>query len=123
MNKVLSVPAALIMSSLLVGQSATAEDKRVVDRPTLQADGTVRFPARPIEMPGSFSPAARKASLDYYARGGDPALTGDIQPIRRVYDPPWAGPILARWEMRFPARTEHHTTAGVTDARSEEHTS
>src|SRR3546814_11788338 len=91
MNKVLSVPAALIMSSLLVGQSATAEDKRVVDRPTLQADGSVRLPARTIEMPGSFSPEARKAFLDYYARGGDPALTGDIQNIRRVYDQHWAG--------------------------------
>src|SRR3546814_6744208 len=63
MSKVLSVPAALIMSSLLVGQSATAEDKRVVDRPTLQADGSVRLPARTIEMPGSFSPEARKAFL------------------------------------------------------------
>src|SRR3546814_371392 len=113
MNKVLSVPAALIMSSLLVGQSATAEDKRVVDRPTLQADGSVRLPARTIEMPGSFSPEARKAFLDYYARGGDPALTGDIQNIRRVYDQQWAGPILARWEKRFPVRTEHKSIAGV----------
>src|SRR3546814_16244962 len=53
------------------------------------------------------------AFLDYYARGGDPALTGDIQNIRRVYDQQWAGPILARWEKRFPVRPEHKTIAGV----------
>src|SRR3546814_18620242 len=100
------------MSSLLVGQSATAEDKRVVDRPTLQADGSVRLPARPIEMPGSFSPEARKAFLDYYARGGDPALTGDIQNIRRVYDQQWAGHILARRDTRFPVSPAPKTILG-----------
>jgi acetyl esterase/lipase len=79
----------------------------------LQADGSVDVPAHNVQMPGSFSPEARKAFRDYHARGGDPALTGDIANIRRTYDQKWAGPILARWEKRFPVKMEQTVIAGV----------
>lgn len=91
-----------------------AQDKPAPARPTLQADGSVQVPARVVPMPGSFSPEARKAFLDYFARGGDPAFSGDIFAIRRIYDEKWAGPILTRWERRFPVKTERTTIAGVT---------
>lgn len=85
-----------------------------VARPTIEADGSVRVPAHVVQMPGSFSPEARKAFQDFHARGGDPALTGDIGAIRRTYDEQWAGPILKRWEALFPVKTERTTLAGVT---------
>lgn len=110
----LGASAALVMQSWLLMQPAVAQrGPEAAGRPTLQADGSVRVPEHVVQMPGSFSPEARKAFLDYYARGGDPALTGDIATIRRTYDEKWAGPILARWERRFPVRTEHAVIAGV----------
>jgi epsilon-lactone hydrolase len=81
--------------------------------PMLQADGSVHVGETDYGMPGSFSPEARKAFLDYYARGGDPAFTGDIDNVHRIYDTEWAGPILKRWEALYPVKTEHTTIAGV----------
>jgi acetyl esterase/lipase len=82
--------------------------------PMLQADGTVHMPESDYPMPASFSPEARKAFLDYFTRGGDPAITGDIDNVHRVYDNEWAGPILKRWEALYSVKTERTTLAGVT---------
>jgi epsilon-lactone hydrolase len=81
--------------------------------PVLQADGSVNMPETSYPMPGSFSPEARKAFLDYFARGGDPALTGDIANVQHIYDTEWAGPILKGWERIYPVKTERTTIAGV----------
>src|ERR1700722_20174422 len=81
--------------------------------PMLQADGSVHFAETDYAMPGSFSPEARKAFRDYFARGGDPAFTGDIANVHRIYDTEWARPILKRWEALYPVKTEHTAIAGV----------
>lgn len=105
---------ALALTAMAHAGAGLAEEKPAAARPTLQADGSIQLPARVVPMPGSFSPEARKAFLDYHARGGDPAFSGDIFAIRRTYDEKWAGPILVRWEQRFPVKTERKTIAGVT---------
>jgi monoterpene epsilon-lactone hydrolase len=81
--------------------------------PMLQADGSVHMPETDYPMPGSFTPAARKAFTEYFARGGDPAFTGDIANVHRIYDDEWAGPILKRWEALYPVTTERTSIAGV----------
>jgi monoterpene epsilon-lactone hydrolase len=82
--------------------------------PMLQADGTVHMPESDYPMPASFSPEARKAFLEYFTRGGDPAITGDIDNVHRVYDNEWAGPLLKQWEALYSVKTERTTLAGVT---------
>src|ERR1700734_1353337 len=82
--------------------------------PLLQADGSVHMPESDYPMPASFSPEARKAFLDYFSRGGDPTITGDIDNVHRIYDNEWAGPILKRWEALYAIKTERTTLAGVT---------
>lgn len=105
--------ASVLAFCLAAGTPATGEQKLEQDHPTLTADGNVSVPAHSVAMPGSFSPEARKAFTDYFARGGDPAFSGDIFNIRRIYDEKWAGPILAQWEKRFPVKTERTTIDGV----------
>jgi len=82
-------------------------------QPRLHADGSVLAAARSYPMPESFSPQARQAFLDYFARGGDPALTGDIANMRAIYDRDWAGPVLARWEALYPVTMTRTVIAGV----------
>lgn len=98
---------------LVAGTPATGQEKPEPTSPTLVADGSVRVPAHSVAMPSSFSPEARKAFRDYFAKGGDPAFSGDIFNIRRIYDEKWDGPVLAGWERRFPVKTERKTLAGV----------
>jgi monoterpene epsilon-lactone hydrolase len=81
--------------------------------PMLQADGSVHMPETDYPMPGSFTPEARKAFLDYFAHGGDPSFTGDIANVHRIYDVEWAGPILKKWEALYPVITERTIIAGV----------
>jgi epsilon-lactone hydrolase len=81
--------------------------------PMLQPDGSVHMPETDYPMPASFTPEARKAFTDYFARGGDPAFTGDIANVHRIYDTEWAGPILKKWEALYPVTTEHSVIGGV----------
>jgi monoterpene epsilon-lactone hydrolase len=103
-----------IEKGISMSKLSTAPEKPTVDHPTILADGSVRVPEHTVTMPGSFSPQARKAFTDYFERGGDPAFTGDIFNIRRIYDEKWAGPILAQWEKLYPVKTERTTIGGVT---------
>lgn len=112
MKKALMAVAAGVGTAMLAVPLA-AEEERTPARPTLQADGSVLVPQHSVAMPGSFSPEARQAFLDYFARGGDPAFAGDIAEIRRIYDSEWAGPILERWEAKFPVETRRTEIAGV----------
>lgn len=114
-NRALRHRAVAILALCLAASSpATGQEKPAPDHPTIGADGAVRVPAHNVAMPGSFSPEARKAFIDYVARGGDPAFSGDIFNIRRIYDEKWAGPVLAQWEKRFPVKTERKKLGGVT---------
>jgi monoterpene epsilon-lactone hydrolase len=81
--------------------------------PLLQPDGSVLMSEAQYPMPASFSPAARKAFLDYFARGGDPAFSGDITNVHRIYDTEWAGPVLKRTEAIYPVKTQRTSIAGV----------
>ncbi len=81
--------------------------------PMLQADGSVRMSEHVYQMPSSLSPEARQAIQAYYAKGGDPAFSGDIANIRKIYDSQWAGPVLARWKALYPVKTERTVIAGV----------
>jgi len=110
MDRLSSIALAILV---MMDAPVVAQDKTPVARPVLQADGSVLMPGRVVQMPSSFSPEARQAFLDYYARGGDPAFAGDIFAIRRIYDEKWAGPILTAWEKRFPVKTQRKTLAGV----------
>jgi acetyl esterase/lipase len=90
-----------------------AADEAPVLPPLVQSDGSLRVAARTYAIPDSFSPEARQAFVDYFARGGDPAFSGDVANIRRIYDTEWAGPVLAQWEARFPVETERTELAGI----------
>ncbi|MEA3300900.1 MAG: alpha/beta hydrolase fold domain-containing protein [Pseudomonadota bacterium] len=101
-----------IAVSIFAAASAVAETGHPTP-PMIDRDGAVRVAAQVYAMPSSFSDEARKAFTDYFARGGDPAMTGDIDNIRRIYDTQWAGPILAEWQARYPVTMQRTSMAGV----------
>lgn len=82
--------------------------------PLVQEDGSIIVQEQRYAMPGSFSEEARQSFLEYYASGGDPAFSGDIHNIRKIYDKEWAGPILKRWLEKYPSRIKRKTIDGVT---------
>ena len=104
--------ASLLAASLPV--ASRAADPSMPPPPLLRADGSVQVPEHVYPMPGSFSPEAQHAFADYYARGGDPAFSGDIRNIRHIYDTLWAGPVLDRWKALYPVKAERTMIAGVT---------
>ena len=81
--------------------------------PMIDKEGAVNVPEQRYAMPSSFSDEAREAFKAYFARGGDPAMTGDIHNIRHIYDTRWAGPILERWEALYAVSMERTEIAGV----------
>jgi len=110
----IAMAASVGLTALAAPLAAEQEHASPPMVPVLQEDGSVLVPQQSVAMPGSFSPEARQAFLDYYQRGGDPAFTGNVAEIRHVYDTQWAGPILAEWEAKYPVNTQRTAIAGVT---------
>lgn len=79
----------------------------------MTADGTTHIATAALPVPSTLSPEARKAFLDYVARGGDPILVGDITAMRKIFDEQWAGPVQRKWQALLPVNIEHKVIAGV----------
>lgn len=99
--------------SMLAAAPAMATETGHPSPPMIDKEGAVHVTAQVYAMPSSFSDEARKSFTDYFARGGDPAMTGDIFNIRRIYDTQWAGPILKQWEALYPVNMQRTEIVGV----------
>jgi monoterpene epsilon-lactone hydrolase len=80
---------------------------------SMTADGATHIANVDLAVPTTLSPEAHKAFLDYFARGGDPIMTGDITAMRKIFDEQWAGPVQRKWQALLPVNIEHRMIAGV----------